>query len=116
MFIAVLHMPGIPLLTWGEEQAFYVLDNTADNYIFGRQPISSSAAWQTHGCYKLGSVQYYQMPLDSALRGCEDERVSWDHRDPAHPVRNIIKSMYSMREAYPVLNDGRSNLLPRIAS
>ncbi|KAF2804995.1 alpha-1,3-glucan synthase Ags2 [Mytilinidion resinicola] len=106
MFIAVLHMPGIPLLTWGEEQAFYVLDNTADNYIFGRQPISSSAAWQTHGCYKLGSVQYYQMPLDSALRGCEDERVSWDHRDPAHPVRNIVKSMYSMRNAYPVLNDG----------
>ncbi len=49
LFITTLHMPGIPLLLWGEEQAFYVLDNTAGNYIFGRQPMSSSTAWQTHG-------------------------------------------------------------------
>jgi glycosidase len=34
LFITTLHMPGIPLLLWGEEQAFYVLDNTADNYIY----------------------------------------------------------------------------------
>jgi glycosidase len=45
-------MPGIPLLLWGEEQAFYVLDNTANNYIFGRQAMSSATAWQTHGCYR----------------------------------------------------------------
>ena len=106
LFITSLHMPGIPLLLWGEEQAFYVLDNTADNYIFGRQAMSSASAWQLHGCYKLGSSQYYDWPVDSALDGCNDDSVSLDHRDPTHPVRNIVASMYSLRESYPVLNDG----------
>ncbi|OCK84430.1 glycosyltransferase family 5 protein [Lepidopterella palustris CBS 459.81] len=106
LFITTLHMPGVPLLSWGEEQGFYILDNTASNYIFGRMPISSALAWQTHGCYRLGSAQYYQMPLEAALNGCNDDTVSWDHRDPAHPVRIILKAMYFMREAYPVLNDG----------
>ena len=106
LFITTLHMPGIPLLLWGEEQAFYILDNTASNYIFGRQAMSTATAWQRHGCYRLKSAQFYQFPLDSALNGCEDDSVSLDHRDPAAPVRNIIKSMYQMRENYPVLNDG----------
>jgi alpha-1,3-glucan synthase len=106
LFITTLHMPGIPLLLWGEEQAFYVLDSTADNYLFGRQPMSSNTAWQAHGCYTLGSEQYYEWPGDAVLRGCEDDSVSLDHRDPTHPVRNIIKSMHSLREQYPVLNDG----------
>ncbi|OCK73844.1 glycosyltransferase family 5 protein [Lepidopterella palustris CBS 459.81] len=106
LFIATLHMPGIPLLLWGEEQTFYVLDSTAANYIFGRQPMSSALAWQNHGCYRLGSSQYYDFPIDSALDGCNDDSVSLDHRDPTHPVRNIIKSMYQLRRNYPVLNDG----------
>lgn len=106
LFITTLHMPGIPLLLWGEEQAFYVLDSTAANYLFGRQPMSSNTAWQAHGCYTLDSEQYYQWPADSVLKGCKDNSVSLDHRDPTHPVRNIIKSMYSLREAYPVLSDG----------
>jgi alpha-1,3-glucan synthase len=29
-----------------------------------------------------------------------------DHRDPTHPVHNIIKAMYTLRTQYPVLNDG----------
>ncbi|KAI7053811.1 glycosyltransferase family 5 protein, partial [Hortaea werneckii] len=49
-FIVSLLMPGIPLVSWGEEQAFYVLDNTASNYIYGRQAMSSAQAWQMHGC------------------------------------------------------------------
>ena len=106
LFITTLHMPGIPLLLWGEEQAFYVLDNTAGNYIFGRQPMSSATAWQTHGCYNLTSAQFYNFPVESALHACHDDWVSQDHRDPANPVRNIIKSMYHMREVFPVLNDG----------
>ena len=106
LFITTLHLPGIPLLLWGEEQAFYVLDNTAKNYIFGRQAMSSTTAWQTHGCYTLGSAQYYQFPVDAALHGCNDDSVSLDHRDPSSPVRNIIKSMYHMRDRFPVLNDG----------
>jgi alpha-1,3-glucan synthase len=106
LFITTLHMPGIPLLLWGEEQAMYILDNTADNYLFGRQPITSTLAWQDHGCYRLGSSQYHNFPADSVLNGCNDDSVSLDHRDPTHPVRNVIKSMYHLRRNYPVLNDG----------
>ncbi|KAI9890686.1 MAG: Cell wall alpha-1,3-glucan synthase ags1 [Vezdaea aestivalis] len=106
MFLSTLHMPGIPLLLWGEEQAFYVLDNTADNYIFGRQAMSTALAWQTHGCYHLDSDQYYQFPVDKAKRGCSDDWNSLDHRDPSAPVRNILKTMYYFREQYPVLTDG----------
>jgi alpha-1,3-glucan synthase len=106
MFITTLFFPGIPLLLWGEEQSFYVLDSTADNYIFGRQPMSPALAWQEHGCYGLGSEQYKDWPVDAALRGCFDDTVSQDHRNPSSPVHNIIKTMYYRRTQYPVLNDG----------
>jgi alpha-1,3-glucan synthase len=106
LFVTTLHMPGIPLLLWGEEQAFYIMDNTAANYVFGRQSMSSSPAWQMHGCYKLGSTQYINWPLDKGLYGCQDETATYDHRDPSHPVRNIIKSMYALRDSVPVLRDG----------
>lgn len=105
-FITVLLLPGVPLLLYGEEQAFYVLDNTAENYIFGRQPMSSATAWQDHGCYSLGSAQYYQWPVEAARHGCSDDRVSLDHRDSSAPVRNVLKHMYHLRDTYPVLNDG----------
>jgi alpha-1,3-glucan synthase len=105
-FITTLHMPGIPMTLWGEEQGFYVLDNTATNYIFGRQAMSSALAWEVHGCYQLGAEQYYKFPVESALTGCEDPWNSLDHRDPSSPLRNTMKAMYQMRENYPVLNDG----------
>lgn len=106
LFITTLHMPGIPLMLWGEEQAFYIVDSTAANYVFGRQPMSSNSAWQQHGCYELGHSQYLNWPADAVLRGCNDSSVSLDHRDPTHPVRNIIRAMHSLRDQYPVLNDG----------
>ena len=106
LYVTTLHMPGIPLLLWGEEQAFYILDNTASNYIFGRQAMSAASAWQMHGCYRLGSSEFFEFPVDSAKYGCQDDSVSLDHRDPSSPVRNIIKTMYQMRENYPALNDG----------
>ncbi|PYH83359.1 alpha-1,3-glucan synthase [Aspergillus uvarum CBS 121591] len=106
LYVVSLLMPGIPILSWGEEQAFYVLDNQADNYIFGRGPMSSAQAWQMHGCYKIGASKYYDMPFESALTGCEDDSVSLDHRDPSHPARGLIKLMFEMRQNYPVLNDG----------
>lgn len=106
LFITTLHMPGIPLLLYGEEQAFYVLDSTANNYLFGRQPIASNSAWQMHGCYRLDSSQYYHWPADAVLTGCNDNSVSLDHRDPTHPVRNIIRTMNDLREQYQVLKDG----------
>ena len=34
------------------------------------------------------------------------DSVSLDHRDPSHPVRNILKRMFQLREEFPVLNDG----------
>lgn len=105
-FITTLHIPGIPALLWGEEQAFYILDNTHPSYLFGRQPISSALAWQNQGCYGLGSLQYYKFAAESALAGCHDDSVSLDHRDPTHPVRNIIKAMYYLRKRFPTLNDG----------
>ncbi|KAF5863173.1 Cell wall alpha-1,3-glucan synthase ags1 [Aspergillus alliaceus] len=107
-FITTLHLPGIPILLWGEEQAFYILDSTADNYIYGRQAMSPSTAWKTHGCYALGSSQYYNWPISTGREGCHDEAVTYDHRDPSHPVRNIIKHMFQMRQDFPVLNDGYS--------
>lgn len=107
-FVTTMLMPGIPLLLWGEEQAFYILDNTATNYIFGRQPMSSALAWMQHGCYSFAdpSTQYYQMPIDAAAHGCEDQTQMRDHRDPTAPIRNILRHMYHLREEYPVLNDG----------
>ncbi|KAJ5158949.1 Glycosyl transferase family 1 [Penicillium coprophilum] len=107
-FVTTLLLPGIPLLLWGEEQNFYILDATAENYIYGRQSMSPATAWMTHGCFHLKSSQYYKWPVQSAQHGCKDVTVSYDHRDPSHPVRNILKQMYHLREQYPVLNDGYS--------
>lgn len=108
MFLTTLLLPGIPTLTWGEEQAFYVMDNTASNYVFGRSPMSSSQAWEMHGCFSSGNSKYYQFPVEAALRGCADDSINLDHRDPSNSIRNIIKSTHEMRENYPVLNDGFS--------
>lgn len=59
-----------------------------------------------HGCFTSGNSKYYKFPITAGLRGCFDDSVSLDHRDPSHPVRNIMKSTHEMRENYPVLNDG----------
>lgn len=67
---------------------------------------SSNQAWQNHGCYTLGSTDFHDFPLDAALHGCTDDTVSLDHRDPTHPVRNIVKAMHEMRLNYPALVDG----------
>ena len=105
-FITTMLLPGIPLLEWGEEQAYYVLDSTADNYVFGRQPMSSATAWQNHGCYTVGNKKFATWPEGSWADGCKDDWNSLDHRDPSHPVRNLMTTMFEMRARYPVLNDG----------
>ncbi|PKX89275.1 alpha-1,3-glucan synthase Ags1 [Aspergillus novofumigatus IBT 16806] len=86
--------------------AFYVLDATATNYIYGRQAMSPATAWRDHGCFSLESSQYYKWPIEAGRKGCQDDTVAYDHRDPSHPVRNILKHMYQLREQFPVLNDG----------
>lgn len=105
-FIVTMAMPGIPIVNWGEEQAFYTLDSTAADYIFGRQPMSSAQAWQMHGCYKLGDHNLNDWPASRSLHACKDDSVSLDHRDPSHPLYGVFKQMFEMRERYPVLNDG----------
>lgn len=104
-FVTTLLLPGIPLLLWGEEQSFEILDGTSDNYIFGRQSMSPSPAWLLHGCYRGGSTQYFDMPLESTLKSCQDVRHSWDHRDPSGVVRTILKSLFHLRGQFPVLRD-----------
>jgi alpha-1,3-glucan synthase len=106
LYITTMLLPGIPIIMWGEEQAIYVLENTDGNYLFGRSPMSSALAWQIHGCYTVGTTKYANFPLDAALYGCEDDNVALDHRDPSHPVRNILKRMYELRTIYETLNDG----------
>lgn len=105
LFVTMLEMPGIPLLLWGEEQEFYILENLVDDYLYGRQPMASSSAWQLHGCYDLGQDVYLDPPFNSS-EGCHDDAVSLDHRDPAHPMRNVLKRMFELRDTFPVLNDG----------
>ncbi|KAG9923171.1 glycosyltransferase family 5 protein, partial [Aureobasidium melanogenum] len=105
-FVNTLVVPGITMVSWGEEQLFYVLDNTAANYIYGRQAMSSAQAWQMHGCYKVGDENLSHFPVNSSLVGCQDDAVSLDHRDPTHPMYNYLKSGHEMRRRYPVLNDG----------
>ncbi|EGO18524.1 glycoside hydrolase family 13/glycosyltransferase family 5 protein [Serpula lacrymans var. lacrymans S7.9] len=105
-FITSLVMPGVPLYYYGEEQAFYLYDSTAANYLFGRQAMMSTKAWQRHGCYKLGSLQYFNMPLESALLGCEDDWNSLDHFDPTSSMRRLMKHYLYLRTTYASLQDG----------
>ena len=105
-FVTILEMPGIPLLFFGEEQEFYALENTAPDYVFGRTPMVSNTASQIHGCYGLGEKVFVDMPYDRVKDGCHDDTISLDHRDPSHPLQNILKRMFELRLQYPVLNDG----------
>ncbi|KAK3693388.1 alpha amylase [Podospora appendiculata] len=96
-FITTLLLPGIPLMYYGEEQALYVLDSTAQNYVYGRQAFSAAQAWKLHGCYTSGTSIYVDWPIDKALSGCNDDSVAYDHRDPSHPIRNVFKHMFELR-------------------
>ncbi|KAK0731957.1 alpha amylase [Lasiosphaeris hirsuta] len=96
-FITTLLLPGIPLVYYGEEQAFYVLDSTAQNYVYGRQAMSAAQAWKLHGCYTMGTNVYVDWPAKKARTGCTDDTVAYDHRDSANPVRNILKYMFELR-------------------
>jgi alpha-1,3-glucan synthase len=105
-FITALVLPGQPLLWYGEEQAMYLFDNGASNYLYGRQAMTSTKAWQRHGCYKMGSSQYYNMPYDKALTGCDDDWNALDHFDPTAEPRRLIAHMNELRSLFPVLQDG----------
>ncbi|KAJ7285792.1 modular protein with glycoside hydrolase family 13 and glycosyltransferase family 5 domains [Mycena rebaudengoi] len=105
-FIASLVMPGIPLLFYGEEQNFYLFDTGAANYLYGRQAMTGNTAWKRHGCYGLGSEQYYNFPVAKALIGCYDPWNALDHFDPTMDTRRLFTRMMGLRTAYPALMDG----------
>ncbi|KAF4615437.1 hypothetical protein D9613_003090 [Agrocybe pediades] len=105
-FIASLVMPGIPLLYYGEEQNFYLYDNGASNYLYGRQAMISNQAWKRHGCYVLGSEQYFNMPLERALFGCHDDWNALDHFDPTTDSRLMFGQFNYLRSHYGSLQDG----------
>ncbi|KAI0079915.1 glycoside hydrolase family 13 and glycosyltransferase family 5 protein [Panus rudis PR-1116 ss-1] len=111
-FVATLVMPGIPLLYYGEEQNFYLYDTGASNYLYGRQAMFSNTAWQRHGCYALGSDQYFNMPIGKAMLGCQDDWNSLDHFDPTTETRRIFRHMFYLRTVYSALQDG-FNLVQR---
>ncbi|KAI0703620.1 glycoside hydrolase family 13 and glycosyltransferase family 5 protein [Cytidiella melzeri] len=111
-FITTLVMPGIPLLFYGEEQNFYSYDTGASNYLYGRQSMVSNKAWQRHGCYQLGSTQYFNMPLGKSLLGCQDDWNSLDHFDPTTDSRRVFTRFNQLRTIYAALQDG-FNLVQR---
>ncbi|KAF8636652.1 hypothetical protein AX17_003459 [Amanita inopinata Kibby_2008] len=111
-FITSLVMPGIPLLFYGEEQNFYLFDNAASNYLYGRQAMTSNIAWKRHGCYTLGSEQYFNMPLEKTLLGCYDDWNALDHFDPTTDSRRMFAHFNRLRTVYGALQDG-FNLVQR---
>lgn len=105
-FITTILLPGAPIVYYGEEQALYILDGTASNYVYGRQAFAPSPAWKAHGCFGLTVDQYIGWPITKGREGCHDDTVAWDHRDPSAPLRNIFRHMFALRDALPVLERG----------
>lgn len=72
----------------------------------------SNTAWQRHGCYKLGSTQYFNMPLGKSMMGCQDDWNSLDHFDPTTNSRRVFARFNQLRSVYNALQDG-FNLVQR---
>ncbi len=72
----------------------------------------SNKAWQRHGCYRLGSDQYFNIRIERALVGCMDEWNSLDHFDPTADSRRMFGHFLYLRSVYSALEDG-FNLVQR---
>lgn len=72
----------------------------------------ATQAWKRHGCYRLGSQQYFNMPLHKTLLGCEDSWNRLDHFDPTMDSRRIFAAFNFLRSTYGALQDG-FNLVQR---
>lgn len=66
----------------------------------------ANKAWQRHGCYKLGSEQYYNWPLQKGAVGCYDDQQALDHFDPTSESRRLFKQYNYLRTQYAALTDG----------
>ncbi len=74
--------------------------------------MTSNTAWKRHGCYTLGSEQYFNMPLDKSLVGCHDDWNALDHFDPTADSRRMFRHFNYLRTIYGALQDG-FNLVQR---
>lgn len=86
--------------------------NHFDLSCISRQPMTSTRAWLRHGCYKLGSAQYFNMPLQKSLLGCNDEWNALDHFDVTASTRLMFSQFNRLRTIYGSLQDG-FNLVQR---
>ena len=68
----------------------------------------ATKAWQRHGCYHLGAVALYDLPLAKTTIGCKDDWNSLDHFDPTADLRRLFKQFFDLRANYRALNDGFS--------
>ncbi|KAK1236528.1 hypothetical protein PQX77_000221 [Marasmius sp. AFHP31] len=105
-FITTMMMPGIPLYYYGEEQNMYLFDTGASNYLYGRQAMPGTLAWKRHGCYKLGSTQYFNMAIDKGSLGCHDDWNALDHFDPTTDSKRLFAQFNHLRTIYGALQDG----------
>ena len=71
-----------------------------------------NTAWKRHGCYTLGSQQYFNMPLEKSLLGCYDDWNALDHFDPTAETRRVFAQFFYLRTVYAALQDG-FNLVQR---
>ena len=72
----------------------------------------ANKAWQRHGCYTLGSDQYFNMPLAKSVLGCEDDWNALDHFDPTTDSRRMFAHFLYLRTKFSSLQDG-FNLVQR---
>lgn len=77
-----------------------------------RQAMAGTNAWKRHGCFKLGSEQYFNMPLEKSLLGCYDDWNALDHFDPTANSRRMFGHFNYLRTYYGALQDG-FNLVQR---
>lgn len=86
-FVTMLEIPGIPMVFFGEEQASYIVENHANDYVFGRTPMASQRAWQLHGCYHLGETgkQFFALILPRLCESRDTARL----RNESHTLRTL---------------------------
>src|ERR1700743_3544735 len=68
--------------------------------------MTSNTAWKRHGCYGLGSEQYFNFAVSKAVIGCHDDWNALDHFDPTMDLRRIFSRFLALRRAYPAIQDG----------
>ena len=96
----------------GTLKLFEIHHSIINSMISSRQAMTATKAWQRHGCYALGSDQYFNMPMGKAMLGCQDESNSLDHFDPTTDTRRVFSQFNYLRTVYNALQDG-FNLVQR---